>query len=167
MKVSEQIKEIVKHKDLTITELAFLMKTSQANLANKLVRDKFRLSDINEMLKAIGYEDIEIVARDNNETVIIKNEEVIFKPNTNYLVFDETTSLIEEIQKNGFRDTTFRQLVFECIIDNARETIESVFDKSLLDSYVPDSFKDDFKNIIKNRIPTIDSPHLGDLDKED
>lgn len=118
MKISKQIRELVKYKNITITELASILNTTQGNLANKLIRDNFRLSDVQEISKALQYDDIEIVLRGNDETVLIRdNYPAKIVKDTRYLLYGDATSIKEDIEKNGFNGTTFGEVVMALIED--------------------------------------------------
>lgn len=153
MRVSEQIKEIAKHQNMTITELANAMGTSQANLANKLVRDNFKLSDIQDIGAALNYNVLEIVMRGNNETVIIREDTPIaVVPNTRYLIYDECTTLQEEFEKYGVNDVTFKDVVFELLDDE----LQKVF-KDLWNITIPKRLENEMRDMAKNVLtPMID-----------
>lgn len=147
MRVSEQIKEILRHNNLTVTDLANLMHTSQANMANKLARDNFRISEVTEMLVAMGYHDSQVIARDNNETVIISSYGVDFRRHNKYMVFDENRSILDEIKENGFRDKQFKDLVLDLMEEYMRPKFGDLWD-----TYVPKEFEEGFKQVIHDKL---------------
>lgn len=118
MKISQQIRELVKHKNITITELASILNTTQGNLANKLIRDNFRLSDVKEISNALQYDDMEIILRGKDETVLISDDRPIkIIKDTRYLVYGDVASVKEEIDEYGINNTTFGEVVLALIED--------------------------------------------------
>lgn len=129
MNISKQIKEIAKHQNITLTELAEKLKTSQGNLTNKLIRDNFRLSDIKNITKALNYDNVEIVLRGKHETVIIKeNRPINIIKDTQYLVCDGVSSMSEEIEKYGLNDATFGEVVMALIEDELGNQYGTLWD---------------------------------------
>lgn len=63
--ISEQLKILLKRKGMTARELAERLNTTPQNLQNKITRDNFKISDIEEIADAVGvrfvygFEDIE------------------------------------------------------------------------------------------------------------
>lgn len=155
MKVSEQLKEILKHKDISITQLAKRMNTSQPNVTTKLSRDNLKLSDLQELATALDYTSMEIVLRGKKEDVVILEDRVEYKKHNLYMMPDKTASLIEDIDKNGFRDTTFRTLLLEVICEKFEPEFERIFGDTL-DSYVPNDFKSGFKDVIRRDFDRLD-----------
>lgn len=56
MDISKVIKKLLIDNDMTQTELAEKLNTSSGNLTNKLRRNDFRISELEEIATAIGYE---------------------------------------------------------------------------------------------------------------
>lgn len=52
--ISEKIKILLKRKGMTARELADRLGTTPQNLQNKLTRDNFKISDIQEIAAALG-----------------------------------------------------------------------------------------------------------------
>ena len=52
--ISEKIKIILKRKGMTARELAEKLGTTPQNLQNKLSRDNFKISDIQDIASALG-----------------------------------------------------------------------------------------------------------------
>lgn len=155
VKVSEQLKEILKHNDISITQLAKRMNTSQPNVTSKLSRDNLKLSDLQELATALEYTDMEIVLRGKKEDVIILEDRVEYKKNNLYMMSDKTVSLIEDIENNGFRETTFRSLLLEVLCEKFEPEFERIFGDTL-DSYVPNDFKSGFKEAIRKDFEKLD-----------
>lgn len=121
MNISKHIKELARHQDITLTELADKLNTSQGNLTNKLIRDNFRLSDVKDIANALNYDNIDIVLRGNNETVLIREDTPInIIKDTQYLLYDGSTSVSEEIEKYGANHTTFGEVVMILIEDELK-----------------------------------------------
>lgn len=145
MKISEQIKQIAKHRDITITELANNIGTSQANLANKLVRDNFKLSDIQEIIKGLNYDRLDLVLRGNDETVIIGED-------VDIVVFPKNNKFSDkDIATEDDDNTTFRKLLFEIIEDLFEPELQKAFGNTL-DARVPGLFKEEFKIATKESL---------------
>lgn len=164
MKISEQIKEIAKHNNVTITELAALINTSQGNLANKLTRDNFKLSDIEEIVAALGYTDMEIVLRGNKQDAIINSDSVKYRDHDIYMMFDENQSLLDDIHENGFRNKKFKDLVFELLEPHLKARIGNMWN-----AYVPKDFEEGFKQVMSKQLPLDEfiSKLYGDTSKKD
>lgn len=159
MNVSNQIKELTRRKNVTTTELSNMLGTSQGNLANKLTRDNFRVNELEEIAHALGYTQMEIVLRGHKDDAIILEDDVKYQKHNIYMVFDENTSLLEDIKTNGFRDTTFRLLLLEVLGETLEPQFRQMFGDTL-DAYVPNDFKEGFKDVIKQRI---DKLNLGNV----
>lgn len=56
MDISKEIKKILIEKDMTLTDLANKLGTSQQNISAKLKKNNPRISEIEEIAAAIGYE---------------------------------------------------------------------------------------------------------------
>lgn len=56
MDLQKEIKEMLKDKKISSSELARSLGTSRQNLGNKLRRNNLKLSDLNEILDIVGYE---------------------------------------------------------------------------------------------------------------
>ncbi|MBC5630632.1 helix-turn-helix transcriptional regulator [Clostridium sp. NSJ-6] len=56
MDITKIIKKLLIDKGMTQTELAKKLNTSSGNLTNKLRRNDFRISELEEISEAIGYE---------------------------------------------------------------------------------------------------------------
>ena len=59
MNISKEIKKMLIDNDMTQTELANKLGTSQGNLANKMKRNNFSVNEMNDIAEALGY-DLEI-----------------------------------------------------------------------------------------------------------
>lgn len=98
MKIANQINEIIKHKNSSTGMVAIELGQSQSNLLNKLSRDNLRINELEEIANALGYTRMEIVLRDNHETVVISENEPI-KIDSNDTVHEEAISY--NIKKNS------------------------------------------------------------------
>lgn len=56
MDITKKIKKILIDESITQTELAKNLNTSSGNLTNKLRRNDFRISELEEISEALGYE---------------------------------------------------------------------------------------------------------------
>ena len=56
MDLEKEIKKILIDKDMSVTDLAEKLQTSRQNLNNKLKRKDMKVSDLNNILDALGYE---------------------------------------------------------------------------------------------------------------
>ena len=54
--ISKEIKKMLIDKDLTQSQLADMLNTSQSNFANKMKRNNLYSRDIEEIAEALGYE---------------------------------------------------------------------------------------------------------------
>ena len=52
--MSEKIRILIKRKNITISELAALINTSNQNLSNKFSRDNFSEKELQEIAKVLG-----------------------------------------------------------------------------------------------------------------
>lgn len=59
MDICKEIKKMLIDNDMTQTELANRIGTSQGNLANKMKRNNFSVNEMKEIAEALGY-DLEI-----------------------------------------------------------------------------------------------------------
>lgn len=165
MNVSNQIKEIAKHKDITITELSNMLGTSQANFANKLVRDKFRIKELQEILSVLGYTHIEIIARGTKEDAVILPDKVEYKKHNMYMAFNKKPSLLENIKEGMIRDN----IQFKYIVLDLLEPYLKPKFGDLWDTYIPPEFEDGFKSVINKQLSFEEFAETlyGTSDKED
>lgn len=56
MDISKEIKKILIEKDMTLTDLANKLGTSQQNISAKLKKNNPRISELKEITDALGYE---------------------------------------------------------------------------------------------------------------
>lgn len=56
MDLQNEIKKMLKDKNMSASELARCLGTSRQNLGNKLKRNNLKISDFNEILDIVGYE---------------------------------------------------------------------------------------------------------------
>lgn len=56
MDISKEIKKILIEKDMTLTDLANKLGTSQQNISAKLKKNNPRISELKEIADALGYE---------------------------------------------------------------------------------------------------------------
>ena len=56
MDLQKEIKEILKEKKMSSSELARRLGTSRQNLGNKLRRNNLKVSDLTDILDTVGYE---------------------------------------------------------------------------------------------------------------
>ena len=54
--ISKEIKKMLIDKDLTQSQLADMLNTSQSNLANKMKRNNFRVSEMLEIAELLNYD---------------------------------------------------------------------------------------------------------------
>lgn len=151
MKISNQLKELIEIKHATITDIATTMNTTQSNLSNKLGRDNLKLSDLKGITDALGYYDFEIVARNDNQTIIIRDAEPIqVLPHTKYLAIEgNKKTVIDYVEENPIM--TFKDLLMEVIYENMQEEFEAKFG-DMLTHLVPNEFKVLLKESIRTRL---------------
>lgn len=56
MDISKEIKKILIEKDMTLTDLANKLGTSQQNISAKLKKNNPRISELEEIANSLGYE---------------------------------------------------------------------------------------------------------------
>lgn len=56
MDISKEIKKIIIDEDMTLSNLANKLGTSQQNLSAKLKRNNFSVKEMRDIAKALGYE---------------------------------------------------------------------------------------------------------------
>lgn len=70
MGMSEKIKIVLLKKKLTVTQLAEMLNTSSQNLSNKLSKDQFRETELQQIANALNCDlDITFTLRDTGEKV--------------------------------------------------------------------------------------------------
>lgn len=147
MKLSQQIKDIIETNNSSTSAVAIQLGQSHSNLLNKLSRDNLRINELEEIVIALGYTDIEIVLRGNKQDAVIKSDSVSYKEHNVYMMFNENQSLIDDIHDNGFRNKKFKDLVFELLEPHLKAKIGDMWDVS-----VPKDFEEGFKQVVSNQL---------------
>ena len=142
MKISKQIKELIEHRDTTTSDVASKLNQSTPNLLNKLSRDNFRLSELQEIAEALQYTDMEIILRGSKEDAVILKDKVEYKEHNVYMMFDNNNDIIKDIEENGIREYRFKDLVFELIDENIKPLAGDTWN-----NYIPNEAKEFFKSM--------------------
>ena len=148
MKLSQQIKDIIETNNSSTSLIAAQLGQSHSNLLNKLSRDNLRINELEEIVAALGYTDMEIVLRGNKQDAIINSNSVKYRDHDIYMMFDENQSLLDDIHENGFRNKKFKDLVFELLEPHLKARIGNMWN-----AYVPKDFEEGFKQVMSKQLP--------------
>ena len=161
MRIADQLKEVLKHNNVTTVQLALKMNTSQPNLAGKLSRDSLKLSDVKEISDALGYDELQVVLRGNGETVIIREDKPItIKKNVRYMIYDEDITLTEEFEKYGINETKFKDMVWRILEPELSKKFGDLWETT-----IPKRLEEHMVTMIENAASQI--INIDDSDKDD